>query len=104
MKKTLIALAAAATVSLGTIGAASAASTATSTGALDFGAQNGAAVQKVGHHFGHRFGYRYGYGYGYGYGYNARVVCDRLYYKGYVLGFEWARIKYVRHCGWRYGY
>jgi hypothetical protein len=98
MKKTLIALAAAATVSLGTIGAASAASTT----ALDFGAQNGAAVQKVGHHFRHRFGYRYGYGYGYGY--NARFYCKRLYYKGYVLGFAWARFKYNRHCAWRYGY
>jgi hypothetical protein len=102
MKKTLIALAAAATVSLGTIGAASAASTVTSAGALDFTAQNGAAVQKVGHHFRHRYGYRY-YG-GYGYGYNARFYCKRLYYKGYVLGYGWARFKYVRHCAWRYGY
>ncbi|MDH3234521.1 MAG: hypothetical protein OEQ29_13465 [Alphaproteobacteria bacterium] len=96
MKKTLIALAAAATVSLGTIGAASAAPVA----ALDVTAANGAAVQKVGHgHFHHRRHY-----YGYNYGYSARRYCTRLYYKGYVLGFAWARFKYVRHCAWRYGY
>jgi hypothetical protein len=99
MKKTLIALAAAATVSLGTLGAASAASTATSAAALDFGAQNGAAVQKVGHHFGfrHGYGFRYYGGYGYGYGY-----CKHLYYKGWVLDFYWARVKYYRHCTNRY--
>jgi hypothetical protein len=90
MKKTLIALAAAATVSLGTIGAASAASTT----ALDVTAQNG-AVQKVGY---------YGYGYGYGHYDYGRRFCTRLYYKGYVLGFAWARFKYIRHCAWRYGY
>jgi len=98
MKKTLIALAAAATVSLGTLGAASAASTATSAAALDFTAQNGAAVQKVGH-FRHRYGYGFRYygGYGYSYGY-----CKHLYYKGWVLDFYWARAKYYRHCTNRY--
>jgi hypothetical protein len=95
MKKTLIAIAAAATVSLGTLGAASAAPNA----GLDFTVENG-AVQKVGHHFRHRFGYYHGYRH-YDYG---RHFCNRLYYKGYVLGFAWARFKYNRHCAWRYGY
>ena len=90
MKKTLIALAAAATVSLGTIGAASA---ATSTTALDITAQNGAAVQKVGY---------YGYYYGYGYRYSHFHHCKRLYYKGFVLGWDWARFKYYRFCAHRY--
>jgi hypothetical protein len=99
MKKTLIALAAAATVSLGTVGAASAASTTASAAALDFGAQNGAAVQNVGHRFRHRFGHHHRRHFGFG-----RHYCSRLYYKGYVLGFSWARFKYIRHCAWRYGY
>ena len=100
MKKTLIALAAAATVSLGAIGTASAAPNA----GLDFTAQNG-AVQKVGHHFGYRYGYRYGYGYGYGHGYAyGYQFCKELYYKGYVLGWDWARFKYIRHCAYKYNY
>ncbi|HUT49278.1 MAG TPA: hypothetical protein VM325_08055 [Alphaproteobacteria bacterium] len=97
MKKTLIALAAAATVSLGAIGAASAAPTAS----LDMTVKTGVSTQEVGY----RYGYRsYGYGYrhhGYGYG---RFYCKQLHYKGYVLGYAWARFKYVRHCGYRYGY
>jgi len=97
MKKTLIALAAAAAVSLGTFGAASAASTgastAASTGALEIGAQPNAAVQKVGY----RFRYYGGYGYGYRY-------CKHLYYKGWVLDFYWARVKYYRRCTYRYRY
>ena len=92
MKKTLIALAAAATVSLGTIGAASA--TSTSTGALDFGAQNGAAIQKVDYHF-NRFYGNYGYTYQY---------CKHLYYKGWVLDYRWAQIQYLRHCRYKYNY
>jgi hypothetical protein len=93
MKKTLIALAAAATVSLGTIGAASAAPTT----AFDVTAQNGAAVQKVGYfvYYGHRF-------YGRGYGFNYFEYCKRLYYKGFVLGWDWARYEYYRHCDRRY--
>jgi len=93
MKKTLIALAAAATVSLAALGSASAASTT----ALDVTAQNG-AVQNVGHHFGFRYGYGFRYygGYGYGYGY-----CKDLYYKGWVLDFYWARVKYYNHCTYR---
>jgi hypothetical protein len=93
MKKTLIALAAAATVSLGTLGAASAASTGASTAALEIGAQSNAAVQKVGY----RFRYYGGYGYGYRY-------CKHLYYKGWVLDFYWARVKYYRNCTYRYRY
>jgi hypothetical protein len=85
MKKTLIALAAAATVSLGTIGAASA---ATSAGALDVAAQNGAAVQQVGYYHYRRHNYFH--------------YCKRLYYKGFVLGYGWARYKYYRHCARRY--
>lgn len=92
MKKTLIALAAAATVSLGTIGAASAASTATSVGAFDVTAQNGASVQKVGYYF--YYGYRYSHFH----------HCKRLYYKGFVLGWAWARFKYYRHCEHRHYY
>jgi hypothetical protein len=94
MKKTLIALAAAATVSLGTLGAASATSTATSAGALDVTAQNG-AVQKVGYY--HRYGGYFNYGYGYEY-------CKHLYYKGWVLDYRWAQIKYLRHCRYKYRY
>ena len=86
MKKTLIALAAAATVSLGAIGAASAAPNA----GLDITAQSGAAIQKVG--YGHHYGHRYDYFH----------YCKRLYYKGFVLGFDWARYKYYRHCDRRY--
>ena len=98
MKKTLIALAAAATVSLGAIGAASAAPAAS----LDMTVKSGVSTQEVGYRF--RHGYRY-YGHGYRHhGYNARFYCKRLYYKGYVLGIGWARYKYVRHCAWRYGY
>ena len=98
MKKTLIALAAAATVSLGAIGAASAAPAAN----LDMTVKNGVSTQEVGYRF--RRGYRY-YGHGYRHhGYNARFYCKRLYYKGYVLGFGWARYKYVRHCAYKYSY
>jgi hypothetical protein len=95
MKKTLIALAAAATVSLGTIGAASAASTATSIGALDIAAQNG-AVQKVGYYY-NRLGGYFNYGDHYEY-------CKFLYYKGWVLDSRWAQIKYLRHCRYKYKY
>ncbi|MDH3234377.1 MAG: hypothetical protein OEQ29_12735 [Alphaproteobacteria bacterium] len=96
MKKTLIALAAAATVSLGAIGAASAAPAAN----LDMTVKNGVSTQEVGYRF--RYGYRYYGGYGYhGYGYH---YCKRLYYKGYVLGWAWARFKYVRHCAYKYSY
>jgi len=92
MKKTLIALAAAATVSLSALGSASAASTT----ALDVTAQNG-AVQKVGYfvYYGHGHGY-------YGHGYSYFEYCKRLYYKGFVLGIDWARYKYYRHCDRRY--
>ena len=89
MKKTLIALAAATTVSLGAMGAASAAPVA----GLDVTAETG-SVQKVGYRF-----HRYGRGYGYHYKY-----CKHLYYKGWVLDFHWARAKYLRHCTYRYNY
>jgi hypothetical protein len=92
MKKTLIALAAAATVSLGTLGAASAASTSTAAGAFDLTAQNGAAVQKVGYHYRYYRYRRYDYFH----------WCKRLYYKGFVLDYYWARVKYYRHCDRRY--
>jgi len=93
MKKTLIALAAAATVSLSALGSASAASTT----ALDVTAQNGAAVQKVG--YGYNY-YRNGY-HNYGYGYE---FCKHLYYKGWVLDFYWARVRYYNHCTYKYTY
>ena len=86
MKKTLIALAAAATVSLGAMGAASAAPNA----GLDVTAQTNAGIQKV------------GYYYYYGYRYSHFHHCKRLYYKGFVLGWDWARYKYYRHCTRRY--
>jgi len=85
MKKTLIALAAAATVSLGAMGAASAAPNA----GLDVTAQNGAGIQKI-HYF--HYGYRYGHFH----------HCKRLYYKGFVLGYDWARYKYYRYCAHRH--
>ena len=93
MKKTLIILAAAATVSLGTIGAASAAPAAS----LDMSVKNGVSTQEVGYRF--RYGYRY---YGYRYRRNYFHYCKRLYYKGFVLGWDWARFKYYRHCARRY--
>jgi hypothetical protein len=96
MKKTLIALAAAATVSLGTIGAASAAPASTLAGGLDMTAQT-AAVQKVDYSYNY---YRNGYR-NYGYGYE---FCKHLYYKGWVLDFYWARVEYYRHCTYRYTY
>ena len=91
MKKTLIALAAATTVSLGTIGAASAASTTS----LDVTAQNG-AVQKVGYYY-NRLGGYHNYGDQYEY-------CKYLYYKGWVLDSRWAQIQYLRHCQYKYKY
>ena len=93
MKKTLIAIAAAATVSLGAIGAASAASTATST-AFDMSVKTGVSTQEVGYHY-NRFYGNYGYGYQY---------CKHLYYKGWVLDYRWAQIKYLRHCRYKYNY
>jgi len=98
MKKTLIALATTATIALGTAGVAS----ATSTASFDVTAGNAAAaVEKVGYRRGYRF--RYGYRY-YGYGYGYRHTCKRLYYKGWVLGWAWARYKYFKYCSRRYGY
>ena len=97
MKKTLIALATTATIALGTAGVASA---APQTG-LDFAAGNGTAIEKVGYKF--RYGYRY-YGYRYyryGYGYH---YCKKLHYKGFVLGWGWARYKFYKYCAGRYSY
>ena len=94
MKTTLIALAAASMISLGTAATASAAPNA----GLDITNGNGASVEKVGGR--RRLGFRY-YGYGYryyGYGYNRHHFCKKLYYKGWVLGFAWARYKYFQHC------
>ena len=71
-----------------------AAASATSTTALDVTAQNG-AVQKVGYY--HRYGGYFNYGYGYQY-------CKHLYYKGWVLDYRWAQIKYLRHCRYKYRY
>jgi len=90
MKKTLIAIATAATVSLGAIGAASAAPNA----GLDITAKTGVSTQEV--------GYRYNRFYGnYGYYYQH---CKRLYYKGWVLDYRWAQIAYLRHCRYKYNY
>ena len=101
MKKTLIAIAAAATISLGTAGAVSAAPST----ALDVTAGTGVSIEKAGYRHGRRhfrYGYRRGYRhYGYGYG---RFYCKRLYYKGYVLGWGWARFKYLKYCAGRYHY
>jgi len=95
MKKTLIALATTATIALATAGTVSAAPTA----GLDITSGSAAAaVEKVGYR---RFRYRYGYRY-YGYGYGYRHQCKRLYYKGWVLGWAWARYKYFKYCSGRY--
>ncbi len=112
MKKTLIAIAAAATLSLGTAGAVSAAPST----ALDVTADTGVSIEKAGYRRGfrhgrYRRGYRHGYRHGYrsygyrhyGYGYG-RFYCKRLYYKGYVLGWGWARFKYLKYCAGRYHY
>ena len=90
MKKTLIAIAAAATVSLGAIGAASAAPASS----LDMSVKTGVSTQEVGYHY-NRFYGNYGYGYQY---------CKHLYYKGVVLDIRWAQIKYLRHCRYKYNY
>ena len=104
MKTTLIALAAASMISLGTAATASAAPNA----GLDITAGNAASVQKVGHRGGVRIRiYRHGYGYRYyGYGYGYRHFCKKLYYKGWVLGYAWARHKFYSYCGYKpyYGY
>ena len=94
MKKTLIAIAAAATVSLGAIGAASAAPVAPAA-SLDMSVKTGVSTQEVGYRF--RYGYRH-----YGYRNNYFHYCKRLYYKGFVLGWDWARFKYYRHCARRH--
>ena len=119
MKKTLIAIAAAATISLGTAGAVSAAPNT----ALDVTADAGVSIEKVGYRRGYRRGYRHGtyrrgYRHGYRHGYRrhyrgyrrhyghgyGRFYCKRLYYKGYVLGWGWARFKYLKYCARRYYY
>ncbi|HUT50058.1 MAG TPA: hypothetical protein VM325_12015 [Alphaproteobacteria bacterium] len=94
MKKTLIALAAAATVSLGANGVASAASTATSAASLDITVKTGVSTQEVGYYH-NRFYGNYGYHYQY---------CKHLYYKGWVLDSRRAQIEYLRHCRYKYNY
>jgi len=78
MRKTIITLAAAAVVSLGAAGAASAAPNS----GLDFSAQNGAGIQKV----------------SFGYGYRHRLRCKRLYRLAFIHGSAWAKAKYFRIC------
>jgi len=111
MRNSIISLAAAAVISLGAAGAASAAPNA----GLDFSAQNGSGIQKV----------SYGYGYGSYHqrrcrrlrqlayhgsrwamakynricrGYSRARICKRLYYKGFVLGIPGAKYRYYRLC------
>ena len=92
MKKTLLSIAAAALISLGTIGAASAAPNA----GLDITANSGASIQKVGYrHYRHyRRGYRRGY-----------RRCYRYYvrYNYWRHGHHYHGVRRVYRC-YRYGY
>ena len=90
MKTTLIALAAASMISLGTAATASAAPNA----GLDVSAGKASSVQKV------RGRGRGGYTF-HGPDYGFRRYCQDLYYKGWVLDLKWAQIQYKRECSYR---
>jgi hypothetical protein len=98
MKTTILSIAAAAAITLGTAGAATAATPTVNAGLFE-GAET-AKTQTVRHR---------GYGYRYGYGYRHRRMCRRLRYRGFVLGDWRARRLYYRLCRYRrpyyrYGY
>jgi hypothetical protein len=95
MKTTILSIAAAAAITLGTAGAASAAGTVANPSLFEGGA---AKVETV-HYRGRRHFHR-----GYGHGVRHRVRCRRLYYRGYVLGHWHARRMFNRFCTYRYGY
>ncbi|MEJ2121044.1 MAG: hypothetical protein P8Z76_10110 [Alphaproteobacteria bacterium] len=93
MKTTILSIAAAAAITLGTAGAASAAVPATKAGGLFEGA-GAAKIQTVhyrGRHWRHRH-WRY------------RRMCRRLRYRGFVLGHWRARRAYYRLCRYRHWY
>ena len=97
MKNTILSIAAAAAITLGTVGAATAGTPALSAGLFE-GVET-AKTQTVSHR---------GYGYGYRYNrYRNRRMCRRLRYKAFVLGSWRARRLYYRLCRYRrpvYGY
>jgi len=84
MKATILSIAAAAAITLGTAGGASAAVPAAKAGLFE-GA--GAAKMQTVHHR-HRF-------------WRHRRMCRRLYYRGFVLGHWHARRAYYRLCRYR---
>jgi len=83
MKTTILSIAAAAAITLGTAGAAGAAVPAAKSGLFEGAGVN---VQTVRH--GHRR-------------YRNRRMCRRLYYRGFVLGHWKARRAYYRICRYR---
>jgi len=90
MKTTILSIAAAAALTLGTAGAASAAGTVANPGLFEGGAAKVQTVNHWGHGNGHQFG--------------QRLRCRRLYYRGYVLGDPFARRLFNRFCTYRFGY
>ncbi len=95
MKTTILSIAAAAAITLGTAGASVAGTPAANAGLFEGGET--AKTETVRHR---------GYGYGYGYGrYRHRRMCRRLRYRAFVLGSWRARRLYYRLCRHRrYGY
>lgn len=85
MKTTILSIAAAAAITLGTAGAASAAVPAAKAGGFFEGA--GAKVETV--HYRHRR-------------FRRHRMCRRLYYRGFVLGHWHARRAYFRLCTHRH--
>jgi len=86
MKATILSIAAAAAITLGTAGGASAAVPAAKAGLFE--GAGAAKVQTV--HFGGHHHWRH------------RRMCRRLYYRGFVLGHWHARRAYFRLCTHRY--
>jgi len=96
MKTTILSIAAAAAITLGTAGAATAAGPVANLGLFDGGSAS--KVETV-HYRGGRHFHR-----GHGRGIGHRVRCRRLYYRGYRLGDPFARRLFNRFCTFRYGY
>ena len=99
MKTTILSIAAAAAITLGAAGAATAASPTGNAGLFEGGS---AAPVQLANHRGFR-GRRH-LGGRYGRGVNRRVRCRRLYYRGFVLGDLFARRMFNRFCTYRHGY
>jgi poly(3-hydroxybutyrate) depolymerase len=87
MKTTILSIAAAAAITLGTAGAASAATPAANAGLFD--GASAAKTQQV--YYGGGWGWRHRH-------YRHRRMCRRLYYKGFVRGNPFARRLFYRLC------